>query len=58
VCNTTGEGTKKAFLAEYRRIVNAYKAKLRYYKSNIAAKKSALSKLTAEEIKALQELGV
>ena len=40
-CGATGQGTKQAFLAEYRRIIEKYEEDLRQYKVLVQAKRSA-----------------
>jgi DnaJ-class molecular chaperone len=57
-CEGTGKGTKKACQASYRQSIDRWKKEADEYDALVAAKKEALKKLTKEEVKVLQELGV
>jgi hypothetical protein len=57
-CEGSGKGTKKACQEEYRQVINRWKEEAGMYDRLKEAKKEALKKLTKEEVKALQELGV
>ena len=57
-CGGTGQSSRKEFKVFYDRSIHRYKSELTEWKRLSALKKSAISKLSKEEIKALQELGI
>jgi len=57
-CEGTGNGTREAVLAEYRKAIALYEIEKQRWNELEAARRSALKKLTTKEIEALRELGI
>lgn len=54
VCNDTGAGTKKACQEAYNTIMGQYRCELATYNNIVSLAKSALGKLTKEELAAVK----
>lgn len=57
ICSGTGAGTKEEVMQEYKEYIKNFKLQLSKYNELLKHKKSALKKLTQQEIKALKNLG-
>ena len=57
-CGGTGKGTKEACCAAYLEAIETYKQDKAEYERLCYHRKEALKRLSKEEVKALQELGV
>jgi DnaJ-class molecular chaperone len=57
-CQGTGQGTRKACLEAYRKVVQAYEAEKEEYDRLVRLRSQALERLEGEEIEALRELGI
>lgn len=57
-CAGTGRSTRKACAAAYQKVIDEWKKEVTEYDRLEALRKSAIEKLTADEIHAIQELGL
>lgn len=57
-CGGSGRGTRQACAAAYKEVIDKWKAEVVEYDRLAALHKGAVKKLTADEIHALQELGL